>query len=256
MRRSAAAAVRTFGGEAMRSSTAKLVPANETPREGQRTGGNSAKKGLRNMEQQIKREVATQTAAAGKAAAPRKRDVAAAPKKAGLSTQDLILIAVLLAAGAVLKLTVGSLLSSMGMKPNFIIAMYCLAIILTRPKLGQALIIGLLAGLICQIPLLNATPLLNIPSEILGALACGLLVKVPMSIGGRLDLNPLVSTFVSTVVSGGTFALLSVYINVVSTGGDVMVALATYAAIVFGTATFNCILVQVLAMPLKKVLKR
>ena len=117
------------------------------------------------MEQQIKREVATQTAAAGKAAAPRKRDVAAAPKKAGLTTQDLILIAVLLAAGAVLKLTVGSLLSSMGMKPNFIIAMYCLAIILTRPKLGQALIIGLLAGLICQIPLLNATPLLNIPSR-------------------------------------------------------------------------------------------
>ena len=204
------------------------------------------------MEQQIKREVATQTATA----APRKREVAAAPSRAGLSTQDLILIAVLLAAGAVLKLTVGSLLSSMGMKPNFIIAMYCLAIILTRPKLGQALVIGLLAGLICQIPLLNATPLLNIPSEVLGALACGLLIKVPLRIGGKLDLNPLVNTFVSTVVSGGTFALLSVYINVVSTGGDVMVALATYAAIVFGTATFNCILVQVLAMPLKKVLKR
>ena len=209
------------------------------------------------MEQQIKREVATQTATAGEASAPRKREVAApAQKKTGLTTQDLILIAVLLAAGAVLKLTVGSLLSSMGMKPNFIIAMYCLAIILTRPKLGQALVIGLLAGLICQIPLLNATPLLNIPSEVLGALACGLLIKVPLRIGGKLDLNPLVNTFVSTVVSGGTFALLSVYINVVSTGGDVMVALATYAAIVFGTATFNCILVQVLAMPLKKVLKR
>lgn len=208
------------------------------------------------MEQQIKREVATQTATAGEASALRKREVAAAPSRAGLSTQDLILIAVLLAAGAVLKLTVGSLLSSMGMKPNFIIAMYCLAIILTRPKLGQALVIGLLAGLICQIPLLNATPLLNIPSEVLGALACGLLIKVPLRIGGKLDLNPLVNTFVSTVVSGGTFALLSVYINVVSTGGDVMVALATYAAIVFGTATFNCILVQVLAMPLKKVLKR
>ena len=182
--------------------------------------------------------------------------MAAAPSRAGLSTQDLILIAVLLAAGAVLKLTVGSLLSSMGMKPNFIIAMYCLAIILTRPKLGQALVIGLLAGLICQVPLLNATPLLNIPSEVLGALACGLLIKVPLRIGGKLDLNPLVNTFVSTVVSGGTFALLSVYINVVSTGGDVMVALATYAAIVFGTATFNCILVQGLAIPLKKVLKR
>lgn len=256
MRRTRRRQPRTFGGEAARFSTAKLVPAKRDAPGGAQTGGNAAKKGLRNMEQQIKREVATQTAAAGKAAAPRKRDVAAAPKKAGLTTQDLILIAVLLAAGAVLKLTVGSLLSSMGMKPNFIIAMYCLAIILTRPKLGQALIIGLLAGLICQIPLLNATPLLNIPSEILGALACGLLIKVPMSIGGKLDLNPLVNTFISTVVSGGTFALLSVYINVVSTGGDVMVALATYAAIVLGTATFNCILVQVLAMPLKKVLKR
>ena len=207
------------------------------------------------MEQQIKREVATQTAGAASSQG-RKRDVTAPQKKAGLTTQDLILIAVLLAAGAVLKLTVGSLLSSMGMKPNFIIAMYCLAIILTRPKVGQALIIGLLAGLICQAPMLNATPLLNIPSELLGALACGLLIKIPMNIGGKLDLNPLVNTFLSTVVSGGTFALLAIYINVVSTGGDVMVALATYAAIVFGTATFNAILVQVLAMPLKKVLKR
>ena len=207
------------------------------------------------MEQQIKREVATQTAGVASSQG-RKRDVTAPQKKAGLTTQDLILIAVLLAAGAVLKLTVGSLLSSMGMKPNFIIAMYCLAIILTRPKVGQALIIGLLAGLICQVPMLNATPLLNIPSELLGALACGLLIKIPMNIGGKLDLNPLVNTFLSTVVSGGTFALLAIYINVVSTGGDVMVALATYAAIVFGTATFNAILVQVLAMPLKKVLKR
>ncbi len=43
--------------------------------------------------------------------------------KQGLTTQDLILIAVLLAAGAVLKLTVASFLSFAGMKPNFVIAM-------------------------------------------------------------------------------------------------------------------------------------
>ncbi|WP_417175314.1 hypothetical protein [Adlercreutzia sp.] len=54
-------------------------------------------------------------------AAGAKRTVAAAEKK-GLAIQDLILVAVLLAAGAVLKLTVGSLLASFGMKPNFIIA--------------------------------------------------------------------------------------------------------------------------------------
>lgn len=188
-------------------------------------------------------------------AVAQKRTVAAPAKRTGLTTQDLILVAVLLAAGAVLKLTVGSLLSSMGMKPNFIIAMYCLAIILTRPNVGQALAIGLIAGLVCQIPLLNATPLLNIPSELLGALACGLLIKVPLRIG-KIDANPLVSTFFSTLVSGGVFAVLSVYINVVATGGDMMVALAAYAAIVLGTALFNCILVQVLALPLAKVLKK
>ena len=207
------------------------------------------------MEQQIKREVATQTAAAGKAAAPRKRDVAAAPKKAGLTTQDLISSPCYGAAGAV-PADGGSLpvdgheaeLHHRHVLPG--------SSYLTRPKLGQALIIGLLAGLICQIPLLNATPLLNILPRSRRA-ARGLLIKVPMSIGGKLsEFQPAsVNTFVSTVVSGGTFALLSVYINVVSTGGDVMVALATYAAIVLGTATFNCILVQVLAMPLKKVLK-
>lgn len=176
-------------------------------------------------------------------------------RKGGLSVRDLVLVAVLLAAGAVLKLTLGSVFSAMGMKPNFIIAMYCLAIILIRPRVSQALAIGLLAGLICQIPLLNATPLLNIPSEVLGALACGLLVKIPMRIGGKVDLNPLVTTFFSTLVSGGAFAFLSVYINVMSTGGDLVVALAAYGAIVLGTATFNCIFVQILAAALKKTLR-
>lgn len=181
--------------------------------------------------------VAPRTVGVPRQTAP--RTVAAPARREGLSTRDIILVAVLLAAGAVLKLTVGSLLSSMGMKPNFIIAMYCLAIIIVRPTVAQSLVIGLLAGLVCQVPMLNATPLLNIPSELLGALACGLLIKVPMRIGGKLDLNPLVNTFVSTLVSGGVFAFLSVYINVMSTGGDLMVALAAYAAIVLGTATFT-----------------
>lgn len=188
-------------------------------------------------------------------AAGAKRTVAATEKK-GLQVQDLILVAVLLAAGAVLKLTAGSLLASFGMKPNFTIAAYCLAIIIIRPNVAQSLAIGLIAGLVCQIPMLNATPLLNIPSELLGALACGLLIHVPMKIGGKLDINPLVNTFISTCVSGFTFAALSVYINVVSVGGDFAVAMAAYVAIVLGTATFNCIFVQVLAVPLKKVLKK
>lgn len=185
-------------------------------------------------------------------AAARKRIVAERERE-GLSVRDLILVAVLLAAGAVLKLTVSSFLSFGGMKPNFIIAMYCLAIILVRPKLAQAIVIGLIAGLICQIPMLAATPYVNIPSEVLGALACGLLIRIPLKIAGKLDLNPLVTTFLSTVVSGYTFAII---VGVVLNGLSLPVTLVTYAVMVFGTATINCILMAVLAMPLRRVLER
>lgn len=54
------------------------------------------------------------------------------------------------------------------MKPNFIIAMYCLAILLIRPKVQEAVIIGLLAGAICQ--LFPGTPYITLPAELLGAL--------------------------------------------------------------------------------------
>lgn len=189
------------------------------------------------------------------------RTVTKTPDRTELKIQDLILIAVLLAAGAVLKLTVGSFFASFGMKPNFIIAMYCLAIILTRPTVAQSAIIGLIAGLICQIPMLNATPLINILSELLGALACRLLVKAGIEDKGALGVGASVktflNTFVSTVVSGGTFALIAIYINVALPGaGNVGAAMAAYAAIVLGTATFNAILNTILVPPLRKVLKR
>lgn len=194
-----------------------------------------------------KTEVQPATASAPAAA---KREIKVKEEK-GLTVRDLILIAVLLAAGAVLKLTVSSFLSFGGMKPNFMIAMYCLAIILVRPNVGQAAIIGLLTGLISQIPMLNATPWVNIASETLGATVCGLMIMIPMKVG-KLDLNPLVTTFVSTVVSGYTFALIVGLMN----GLDLGAILITYAIMVFGTAAVNCILVEILALPLARVLKR
>lgn len=203
-------------------------------------------------------EAAAEPTGALRQAAPDAPAAARAPRAAadrasgGLAIQDLILVAVLLAAGAVLKLTVASFFSFAGMKPNFIIAMYCLAIILVRPNIAQAAVIGLIAGLICQIPMLNATPWVNVPAEVLGALACGLLIRVPMRVG-KVDLNPLVTTFLSTVVSGYTFALI---VGVAMNGLPLVVTLATYAVMVLGTAAVNCVLVAVLTLPLRKVLKR
>jgi hypothetical protein len=185
---------------------------------------------------------------------PQPRTVAEEHKSTGnLDITSLILVAILLAAGAVLKLTLGTVLTFAGMKPNFIIAMYCLAIILVRPKVPQAVIIGFIAGLVCQIPMLNATPWINLASETLGGLVCGLLILVPMKIADKVDVNPFVTTFLSTVVSGYTFAII---VGAVINGLSLPAVLATYALMVFGTALFNSILVQILVIPLRKVLKK
>ncbi len=166
----------------------------------------------------------------------------------GLSIQDLILIAVLLAAGAVLKLFVGSVINFFGMKPNFIIASYCLAILLVRPKLVECAVIGLLAGAICQF--LPGTPYLNFISELLGAVAMYFMIRVPFRFG-KMELNPLLATFVSTVISGGSFVVcLFVFMHMETSG------LVAYIPIVLGTAAIGSVLVQLLYVPLKKVLKR
>ena len=98
-------------------------------------------------------------------------------EKKGLSLSELLLTAVLLAAGAVLKFFVGTFINFFGMKPNFIIAMYCLIIALLRPKIWYSIIVGLLAGAICQF--FPGTAGLNFASEFAGALCMGLLIMIP-----------------------------------------------------------------------------
>ena len=169
-------------------------------------------------------------------------------EKKGFSIQDLILVAVLLAAGTVLKLFVGSVVNFFGMKPNFIIAAYCLAILLVRPNLIGCAIIGLLAGAICQF--LPGTPWLNFISELLGAVTMFFMMRVPFRFK-KLDLNPLLATFVSTVVSGGSFVVcLFIFMHMETSG------LVAYIPIVLGTAAIGSVLVQLLVLPLQKVLKR
>lgn len=187
-----------------------------------------------------------------------KRTIATDQKKDGLSVRDLILVAVLIAAGAVLKLTVSSFLNFAGMKPNFMIAMYCLAIILTRPKIYQSVVIGLLVGLVSQIPMLNATPLVNIASEMVGALVCGILVTVLAKAARDSKtcqnvIFPIVITFISTVFSGYTFAMI---VGVAVVHLDPLAVFGVYAVMVLGTATMNAVLAAILTPVLRAVLKR
>lgn len=168
-------------------------------------------------------------------------------KKSGLTLQDLLLTAVLLAAGAVLKFFVGSFVNFFGMKPNFIIAMYCMAIALIKPKIYYSIIIGLIAGAICQF--FPGTPWLNFGSELAGALCMGLLTMIPVK---KLSfLMTAVNTFISTIVSGGLFVVL-MFIVMKSEAS----ALVAFIPIVLGTATLNAVIVGALYVPLKKALKK
>ena len=61
----------------------------------------------------------------------------------------------------------------------------------------------------------------------------------------------LLSTFVSTVISGGSFVVCLL----VFMGADTS-SLVAYIPIVLGTAAIGSVLVQLLYLPLKKVLNR
>ncbi|MDO5572697.1 MAG: hypothetical protein Q4G60_01815 [bacterium] len=179
-----------------------------------------------------------------------KREVATEEKK-GLGVQEILLIGILLAAGAVLKFFVGSVIN-FGMKPNFIIAMYCLIVLLIRPRVKEAAIIGILAGAVCQF--FPGQPYINFGSELLGAVAMVLLLKIPMNIG-KLSLSPVVCTFISTLISG--FAFIGIMYVMYYTGAEITpTPLAAFMAIIFGTAFINAIIVQVLYIPLKLALKK
>lgn len=176
--------------------------------------------------------------------------------KSGLQIADLVLVAVLVAAGAVLKLVIGMLFQG-GVKPNFMIAAYCLALLLIRPKsyaqgAVYGAIVGLITGAVCQIPMLCGTPFLNFVSELLGGIVIGLIAAIPQKEGAKFDLRPAVGTFVATFVSGSTFSALAVIVRSM----DPMAGLVQFAPIVIITALLNAIIVAILILPLRKALNK
>ena len=176
--------------------------------------------------------------------------------KQGLQISDLVLVAVLVAAGAVLKLVIGMLFQG-GVKPNFMIAAYCLALLLMQPKgYGQdaayGAIVGLITGAVCQIPMLCGTPFLNFISELLGGIVIGLIAAIPQKSTAKFDLRPSIGTFVATFISGGTFSALAVIVRSM----DPMAGLVQFGPIVVFTALLNAIIVALLILPLRKALRK
>ena len=66
------------------------------------------------------------------------RTVSASAKSTGLvDIKSLVLLAILLAAGFILNVTLGNALAIVGIKPQFIIAACALTIALTNANLGK-----------------------------------------------------------------------------------------------------------------------
>lgn len=173
------------------------------------------------------------------------RTVTAAPASKGLvNVSSLVLLAILLAAGFILNMTIGNALAVTGIKPQFIIAAYALAIALTQASFAQAAIFGILSAAVIQIT--TSIPGLNIVTELAGALTMVALVK--SNIGGD-KINPFIAGLLTTLVSGALFAALGTVIM----GAALPTALAK-VPIVLGTAVFNAVVVQALFFPLCKVL--
>lgn len=177
------------------------------------------------------------------------RTVTASDQSRGiLDIASLVLLAVLLAAGFILNMTVGNALAMTGIKPQFIIAAYALAIILTRASLPQAALFGIISAAVVQ--LTTSIPGLNFVTELAGALVMAVLIRAELKIGGR-DITPLVAAFLTTLVSGALFAVL----GTVLMGAELATAMVK-VPIVLGTAAFNAVVVQALFFPLRSVLKK
>ena len=87
-----------------------------------------------------------------------------------MKSKDIAIVGILLAIGAILRYFLAMLHTPL--TPNMIIAFYCLAIILVRPKILEALGIGIVAGILSMLISSSMFPPGNLISEPLGALAC------------------------------------------------------------------------------------
>ena len=175
-------------------------------------------------------------------------------KKHALDITSLVLVAVLFAAGCILDFTAAKALSIGNIKPNFLIASFCLAILLVRPNVIQGAIIGALAATLIQfntsIPFLEYA--CDIPAAIImTAILIGYIRVFPKDAARKVSVFPFIATFITTVISGCIFALIAAFF-ILHSPNMVMVMLP----IILGTAVFNAVVVEVLYAPIRLVLHK
>lgn len=167
-----------------------------------------------------------------------------------LDLKALTLYAILLAAGFVLNLTVSKFFSGLTggfLSPEFIIAAFCLEILIIKPNIGQAAVIGLLAGVVIQITASVKGP--DLIAEPVAAVVMALLVSAFADSKAK-GLLPLVGTFVVTFISGIIYAVIFSFLIMKNPA-----FVGVMAPVVAATGVANAIIVAALHLPIKKALK-
>lgn len=172
-----------------------------------------------------------------------------------MKSKDIAIVGILLAIGAILRYFLAMLHTPL--TPNMIIAFYCLAIILIRPRVYEALGIGIVAGLLSMLISSSIFPPANLISEPLGALSCFGLYAL---LSSRTKFAPIVTTFLATLVSGFSFAAIAILCIgatlLAHYNGSIGAFVVVFVPIVVITAVFNAIIVQILYLPSSRVLVR
>lgn len=169
-------------------------------------------------------------------------------------SKQLAMVAVLLAIGAVLRAVTPPIA---GITPNFVIAMYCLAILLIRPNLGGALGIGLVGGAVAMIFSKSPIPYLNLITEPAGALACAFIVSyLPEFSLKNYSFKPILAAAIGTLTSGLLYITLNFKFALNLPPENMMIAWKTaFIAVVIPVASINALLNQIFYAPAKKFLK-
>lgn len=132
-------------------------------------------------------------------------------KSRGGKFRWLTVSTLMLAIGMILHLVSPSV---MGFTPNWVIATYCVAILLTKPTYRQCLGICMVAALMEVFTSKSAFPYGDFASEFAGAFVAGFFAhSVPPIKIGKFSLRPTLAGFVTTLVSGAIFTAILMWVT-------------------------------------------
>jgi len=166
----------------------------------------------------------------------------------GLSATDVVLVGVLLAAGAVLRIFTPPFF---GITPNFVIVMYCLAIYLIKPRFIEMIGISLVAAAVCHFTTKSVIPYINFISEPVGAIVAYLLVKSPLNLSiKKCSFKPAIVTLIGTLASGLVYITVQKFLLLFRNAPN-SPAYTFLLTVVITTAIANTVIAQAVYYPIK-----